>query len=341
MDECCVVAAELKFREEFPQGPGIGGGDLYRYLLELAKYWGPITDSYTQMFTIRSVDEVTLDTAAKIIPITCANGHATHLIVVNERLYCFIWRVNLIVASYWKLDEHKAFIPKTLIQSWPTGDQLEQLSIAFDVYLGKRPLSDIGLEEFNALFFGSHPMAQMVYKFTVDVAELFVLLHECSHAAPLPDFKVQIELSPDLHFISPKRGERWLTEMRADANATYALFLAGFKFFENFGLSTYDAKKAAAGTVFTGIDAALHTLLVLEELRFGDVPSECWATDPVWAKHPPVIGRRNTFGQVSKALAQMILQAADWEEVRRSVAIMVHVRQQMFDKYLQTYGGRK
>lgn len=342
MDECCVVAAELKFRERFPLWePGIGGGYLYRNLLELAKYWGPITDSYTQMFTIRSVDEVELDTSAKILDIACANRHASHLIIVNERLYYFIWRVNLIVASYWKLDEHKAFIPKDSYQSWPTGDQLEQLSIAFDVYLGKRPLSDIGLEEFNALFFGSHPMAQMFYKFTVDVAELFVLLHECSHAAPLPDFKVQIELSPDLHFISPKRRERWLTEMRADANATYALFLAGFKFFENFGISTNDAKKAAAGTVFAGIDAALHTLLVLEELRFGDVQNERAATDPVWAKHPPANLRRNTWSFVSKAMAQMVLQASDWEEVRQSVGSMIYVRQQMFDKYLKSYGGRK
>lgn len=339
MHECCVAAAELKFREEFPQGPGIGGGSLYHYLIALAKQWGPITELYFQAFTIRSVDEVALDTAARIFPIECTNRHATYLIVVNERLYYFIWRVNLIAASYWKLDGHE-LVPKDSHQSWPMTDQLEQLGIAFDVYLGKRPLSDIGLAEFNALVFESHKVAQLIYKFTVDLAELFVLLHECSHAVPAPGFKAQIELTPDLNFVSPKRRERWLTEMRTDASATYILFLAARDYFvKHFGLSTRNGIKVAAGTVFAGIDAALHTLLALEAHRFGDVPPERWAIDPVWAKHPPLVLRRNTFGEGSKALAKMVLEATEWEEVRDSVSSMAHVRQQMFDKYIQTHGG--
>lgn len=340
MDKCCVDAAESKFREEFPQGPGIGGGDLYRYLLELTKQWGPITELYAQAFTIRSVDEVALDTAAKILQIECANRHATYLIVVNERLYYFIWRINLIVASHWKIDGHD-LVPEDSHQSWPTDDQLEQLDIAFQVYLGKQPLSDIGLTEFNALVFRSEKVAQLIYKFTVDLAELFVFLHECGHAVPAPGVKAQIELPAELNFVSPKRRERWLTEMRTDASATYVLFLAAGKYFaEHFGLSSHEATKVAAGFVFAGIDAALHTLLVLETLRFGEVSPERWGTDPVWAKHPPIVLRRNSFGEWSKALAQMVLDATEWEEVRYSVGSMAHVRQQMFDKYLQTHGDR-
>jgi len=339
MQECCIKAADQKYRDMFPAGPGIGGGELQHYLQELTKQWGPLTALYADMFTIRTVDQVSLDTAANIQPITCENGHHTHLIVVNERLYYFIWRVNLIAASYWTLDDKLALIPKDPTSNWPGKDQLDQLKIAFDVYLGKRPLSEIGLADFNESFFGAHKAAQLMYKFTVDMAELFVFLHECSHAVPAPDFKASIELPPDCHQVSEKRRARWIDEMQTDASATYILLLAAGSYFANqFNLDKNNSNKIGAGFSFAGIDAALHTLQVLEEVRYGDTSAEKWMIEPGWARHPPIVLRRNTFGFVSQSLAKQVLNQADWEQVRESVSSMVYVRQQMFDGYKATLG---
>jgi hypothetical protein len=209
------------------------------------------------------------------------------------------------------------------------------------MYLGKLPLSAVGLTEFNELVFRSNKIAQLIYAHTVDTAELFVLLHECSHKIPAPGFQPSINLPEEFVRLSSFRRQGWLTELQADASATYLLLLATAEMYSRrFGVPMEKARVAGAGIAFAGIDAAIHPLLVLEKRRFGEKSIEDWAVDPAWATHPPGVLRRNTFGFVSRALAQQIVGTADWEEIRISVAGMATARQQLFDKYLQAHGGQ-
>jgi hypothetical protein len=335
MANCCIEAADTLYRKKFPEGANINDGNLCKYLINMGKSWGQIPELILQYFTIRSFDEISLNATAQINPVKCSSNHESYLIAINERLYYFIWRVNLINAGYWKIEE------KTLVpvddNNWPSSSHIEQLKIAMDVYLGSKPLSAIGFDEFNKMFFGKHIIIQMLYKHVVDLAELFIILHECSHIFPLPDINIKIELPHDFDGIDSRRKQKWLEEMKADASATYALFLSAFGYYsEHFKLPKNEAYSTAAGIAFSAIDAVLHTLSVVETKRFGEVGAEQAMTDFMWASHPPAILRRNTFGFASQLLAQRVLGTKEWEKVRHSVSSMNYARQKLFDEYLKT-----
>ena len=305
-----------------------------RYLEHLGTKWGEITQSMLDRLTVRAVDQPDF-TDALILPVTCAQGHSTHLVIVGTRLYFFIWRVNMLLASYWDLDENGVLVPKEPTTPWPPAELIDQLATAVRMYFGHEELSAAGFGEFNEVVLGSHPFAAWTYTMMVEIAELFLLCHEFHHIEP---GGIHVVLPSDLP-VSTDRLGRWQTEVMCDSNSVYVLLIAATQALaEQFGLSGPDARMSAAGLVVTGADAALHTLVNLERTRYGDVSLERASSDRAFELHPPASIRRDWFSVFSRDLVvrELGMDDATWTVFRDSVASQAHIRDQLFEEFMRT-----
>jgi len=330
------VAGQVKFWQMFPEESANIGipGELVRAV----ERWGRITKGFADEFVMRAAFRPAF-VSAEVSAVKCSNGHLRYLIAIGKRLYFFIWRTNMLVADYWKLDKNLAYVPKERGEPWPSRDILEEYAAAVEMYFGGKELSGATFDKFNQVVSDSHPAAQLLYQQVVDMAELFVLFHEFLHAAPPPP-NLEVSFVPDLvgyDILKENRRARWLDELNRDANAINLLWIAATDQLEKtLGLSMPDAKKAAAGLVFSGSIAALNTLLELERIRHGEVSEERAATDLEWRNHPPAELRTNLISQFQQGLARVWLDEPTWQMIRESVASMAHVRDDLFDGFLAT-----
>ncbi len=191
---------------------------------------------------------------------------------------------------------------------WPREEHLEQVRIAVDMYFGNSPfLGTEGLADFNRQMFNLTTAPSVEHLYTVDFAELFVVFHEIQHHMTLPHLPgmpihFQVQLPSDLE-ITPKRRSSWMTELNNDINSLCTIFMsAASVFMTKFSMSPADAKMQAACLVCAGADAALHTLQILEERRYGKVSLQAAATRGEYVGHPPSAFRRNILSVAAYSL---------------------------------------
>src|SRR5215471_17721113 len=351
MKSCCVERGHNYFASLYPLAGSVQEDFLAHHLIDLCKKWGKITSRVVDDIYLRSASSLRLGVNAKTGAIRCnVCGGRLDYIFIGSRLISFIWRLNMICATYWdvfqKSDSNK-MVGMTGSTQWPREEQLEQVRIALEMYFGDAPLLGTeGLEDFNKQMAGLALGPAAVHTCVVDFAELFVLFHEIQHHIPLATLGpkpigLSVQLPPDLK-ISPKRGNWWITELNNDSNSMYLLLLsAASVFVEKCGMTTSEAKTQSASLVCAGADAALQTLQTLEELRYGKVTAEAAATSADFVRHPPSAMRRNALslgsyslvtGKPSDSLLGREL-TDEWKMVARNVASHMKVQDYLFAAY--------
>lgn len=335
MDQCCKDAGDAVFLQDFGMEDFTASQGFTNYLNTVASRWGELAKAWISELVLRTSyrsDFVNAD----IKNIRCQNGHIRPLVVVGARLYFFIWRANFLVADYWTLTDklYEGLIPKPNADLWPNENLINELEEAVSIYFGKGDLSSANFTKFNQLVSTIHPIPSLVYTWIVDMAELFILFHEVQHVFPSPpNLRVNLQLSGESN-ISSTRQAKWLEEEKADVNSAYFLLISATDYLQKtFGLSLADAKKVAAGTVFSGADAALHTLAMLEKIRYGEISIEDAATRSEYRTHPPSFQRRNTLSQACKILCLNIAGEEMWNIVRDSVAAEMIARDKLFNTF--------
>lgn len=336
MDACCEEAAQIRFWQTFPEETANIGipGELVRAI----ERWGDITRAFADEFVIRACGRPSF-VSAEVSAVTCSNGHQRYLVAIGKRLYFFIWRTNTLVGDYWTLDKDLAYVPRVRDKPWPGPEIVEEYATAVETYFGGKDLSGATFDKFNQIFIGSHPAAKLLYQQVVDMAELFILFHEFLHAAPPPP-NLAVTFVPNLvgyDTLKGNRRARWFDELNRDANAINLLWIAATgQLNKSWGLSMPDAKKTAAGLIFSGSIAGLSTLMELERMKYGEVSPERASTDSVWSAHPPAEVRRNLISQFHQGLARRHLDEPTWQMIRDSVASMAHARDVLFDELIAT-----
>lgn len=354
MKTCCEQTAAKFFAANYPLERSIDQDGLRGYLFDLCQKWGKITyvicEGVKQDFYVRSTSSRLLGVNAQTGFLKCDGcGNAVPFIFLGRRLYYFIWRINMVCATYFTTQgkPEAGSISFSGSPNWPGEDQLEQVRIAFEMYFGDDPfLSTQGLAELNQQIFQVGVAPAVAYLYVVDFAELFVLFHEIQHEVPLSHLGpkpigVSVMLPRDLK-IQSERADCWIAELNHDANSLYLLLLsAGSVFLEKFGMPLDDAKMQAASLVCAGADAALHTLQKLEEEIYGDVDVNSAATHNAFDRHPPAGFRRNVLSQESfslvtgKNIDSLYKKefTKSWETVAQNVASHSLVRDRLFNAY--------
>ena len=335
VDECCQIEASRKLEQLYPNRKDLFGTAGVDHLERIANDLGPITQLMLDTFILRTIDDPGF-LNANIVPITCANQHKRMLIVVGMRLYLFIWRTNMLVADAWELDETRELVLKE-DTDWPSKVALDELADSVLQYFGVSDLADTDFQRFNASVFSAHPVALLMQTEIVNMAEFFVLCHELQHVIPISQRALHFPIQSD-ESLPPDRADSWLEELQADADALYLLLVAAIESYKTrFNLPLEKAKEVAALTVFSGADAAMHALQTLERIRIGNVSQDRWG-EAMFRTHPPADYRLKFLSLVGNSLGQYCLNSSSWELVRHSIASLSHVRQQLFDGFLEQRG---
>lgn len=228
-------------------------------------------------------------------------------------------------------------MPKKQRGPWPSPKLVNQLERAVRLYFSKDDISKEDFNEFNKIVLSSHRRVASMYAFIVELAELFVLLHEFMHHAPPPDkFRMLIKPSGELN-IPESRRKQWLKEVQADVDSFTWLYISTCRYFIEKGYPILDARKSALSLVFSATDAVIDTILLLERIKYGPNSLEQATTDWNHRTHPPAIFRRYVFGHMSKKFALSMLPKpaeAHWLDIRNSVASLNHVRGQLFETFI-------
>ena len=131
-----------------------------------------------------------------------------------------------------------------------------------------------------------------------------------------------------------RRKKNWYEELRADANASYLISISIVEKLQRvYKLPQNDALNVGFVTAFSGVDAALHALTILEKCRFGDVTLEIASTHRSFSDHPPSIYRRDISSQVSKSIILGSAAKNSWEEIRFNIASMIIARNKLIEKF--------
>jgi hypothetical protein len=351
MKNCCVQTGEEFFRSKYPFAWSAEEDELTKNLLVLCKKWGKITNLVKDQFFIRTTSSLKLGANAITGGLRCSgcNGDIDY-IFIGSRLFYFMWRINMICATYWTTqDQSKGNLLHYVGGSsrWPGKEQLEQVRIAYDMYFGDEPfLSAEGFKELKEQVSKLKTEPAVTYDYIGDFAKLFTLMHEIQHHFPLAKIGpkpigIKISLPKDLE-ISVRRSKMWIDELNCDANSLYKLFLSSFTVFnEKFRMNKEQAKAQAASLVCAGADTALHSLQCLEEQHYGKVGIRDAAKGHDFITHPPSGLRRNSLGQSSYFLVtgkkiDALLRnefTESWKMVAENVAGNMKVRDMLLNEY--------
>lgn len=356
MKECCIKSGENFFKTRYPLEGTIEQDHFMLYLKNLCKKWGDITDFAinTENFYIRTASSPEFGLSAETGTLKCETcSQPIEYIFLGSRLYYFIWRINMVCATYWEeLEADKNNDTKSLFGSgnWPNQGHMDQLQVAIDKYFGKESFLDTkGLLDLNKKIFESAPNSLILHFYIVDFAELFVLFHELQHIIPIQQSgieKLGLKVTlPDNLDITQKRAKYWTTELNCDINSLYLLFLSVSDLFsKNFGLTLAEAKEQAASLVCTGADSALHSIQVLEELRYGKVEIKDAVYSNEFIHHPPAEYRRTIMSQASymlvtgKEIGSLYRNeiTESWSFVADNVRSHMKVFDMLLNKYKET-----
>jgi hypothetical protein len=265
----------------------------------------------------------------------CRNGHESDLVVVGARLYFFIWRTNMLIADnwMWAQDSEGGFKPKDRLNSWPSEKLVDELADSVSTYLGKGDLSSVDFNSFNQLVLDFDPRALHMYNSIIDLAELFILFHEYQHVRDMPSLlppNIQLLQRPSL---PQERAANWNREQMTDMESAMILFISATRQMMDIGLNLPKAKMTAAGLVFSGADAALHTLKVLEKVRYGEISQKEAETGFEFRGHPPAQLRRAALSQLCRYLCLTSMDESAWMIVSSSIASLALTRDKLFDAF--------
>ena len=332
MPQCCVSAVGAELLRRFPGGQIASDFSAEKNIYAIAERWGKPASGYLDVFELRVVREATLRTAANVTMVACGAGHERSVIFMGWQLGEFVWRVTMALAGYWH-NVQDGLDPKPG-QKWPTPEALVLVAIALKMYFGNLPFSRLGFDAMHDMVAIADPVAAKNSEAIADLAQLFVIMHECNHVHLYPDWTTEFELPADEFQVSAKRKARWVGEMRIDAVATYLLMLTACRRYLDLGLPLNQARVMGCAHAFSGIDTMLHALVLLEQVRYGDSSPRDWAVDPAWSAHPPARKRRNVWSFASRTMSEGMLGPDGLEQVRRSIASNAFVRQRLFEPFL-------
>ncbi len=212
MLECCRSHAEAHLQHIAP----LQGYDmpLCNHLTSLLRKWGPLLKEYNDLMVLRCSTSNAIGVNAETYRLACSscgNGSAP-VVVIGSRLFYFVWRLSTICATYYTSAEqmNAAYTRLSGSDDWPNVEQLEQVRIAYNMYFTNSWLDTEGLTDLNRQIAVTRRDASNLYLYTVDMAELFVLMHEIQHQIPLfSTFDGEVGMKVEFDFpvkLSPARG---------------------------------------------------------------------------------------------------------------------------------------
>jgi hypothetical protein len=355
MKSCCIDRGERFFSKSYPFAGSIKEDYLTNHLLNISRKWGEITKMLAGNFYIRATPSFRFGVNAETGKLECDKcGSIFDYIFIGSRLYYFIWRINMICATYWDIEDKSKLNGLSFIEGstdWPRNEHLEQLQIAYDMYFGDDMFLDTkGFKELKQQVSQVKDIAGTLHLYFVDFAELFVLMHEIQHIIPVSTWgPTPIGLNmqlPDNLNVAPQRANRWIEELNNDANSLYILFLsASSLILDKSNVTQEEAKTQAASLVCPGADAALHTLKSLEEQQYGKVDLNTAATKHEYLNHPPSELRRRSLaiaayhlvtGKSAEAFHRKEFPE-NWKMVSQNVESYIKVRDFLFNGYKTRY----
>jgi hypothetical protein len=338
--KCCAEAASTQATVLFPNGNTPLSDRVNRRIVRVISRWGALPEqALTTGPHVIAVDDPGFLNALSL-PFECRSGHSDRLIAISARVIEFIRLINLAVADYFELDAKLgALVGREDLARWPDDKAIRRLVEALRLFYGVTDTTtaaesvadggDLGevagpLGQFDS-YDGVHKFSAFIYSHIVDLAELYVLYHEVFHIVP-DDARIAL---PEKYFVSGEQKRRWLIEFNCDASALYLLVVtATMRFFDTID-DKVEARRTGLALGTVAADAALHALLVIERLQYGELNEEAASQRDEFKRHPPALSRRGVMSHYSVNVFRAA-QIPDFESFRSSIASSFKVRDDLF-----------
>lgn len=346
MDKCCVeIAREFAFQ----RFPSIYANDIMATrLVELCNKWGDLLNTLQDQFYIATTPSKKLGIGGQTMVVRCPEcNKKTKIIIVGDSLFYFIWRFEMICATGWIVENSGHQTELMARNDWPKTEHLLQLKIAYSKYFDEANEIDAeGIAQLHQMIEIVRPEILRFSMNVVDLAELFILLHEINHHGLFSRPSESDEIADPPVFegieISPKRRRAWGVELNCDALAFVTLVVSATSVIEeNEKMGLDKSKVKAIQLVSAGADTALQILELFEVKKYGVVNTQEAALGNIFKHHPPSKFRRNalslksfsmTTGKGEEALLNRDWNS-QWQEVAQCVGSHMFVRQRLLDCY--------
>jgi hypothetical protein len=227
---------------------------------------------------------------ARMQPLVCEEcGNRVALVILGLPFMLLLFRLQCIFVSLierWELIPEGPDRWRERIEVRSVGkEQLRQLNLGLDMYLGEKDVTLEGMEELLATLQNGDALARRIMLHALQVAESWVVAHEvfhvcilAQHGGPFPQFATIAEANSDVleyasqfsSLATKQLGLRsstaasWLEEFQADILACKMLYVAILdKRYGSEGKITFPGKDArfdAARAVLNGVAAALEVI---------------------------------------------------------------------------------
>jgi hypothetical protein len=326
---CCRERAELTAQLMFPHGDTELSARVTQRLQSLGDRWGQAI----KFMQLEGPMAYAVDDPGRLNGLTrrfkCPHGHPGSVVILNARLIEYTFLVQSVMSKY------ISSVPQRGTPA-PFVEDIYGLSSAFDVFHGLAspdPISD----EADGLFVSEGPgawdLVTWVAQRTGDFAQLFLYLHEISHALPV---QRRIEFgAEDQARIPDDRRACWLVELNCDAIAFDLMYASASRSVDKF-LPWADPELAtgvALQLASLGADLALFGMLVIDRMDGREMPEDAAYADPYFARHPPARRRRNTLSGHAVAFLK---DRPDGHSLSGSIYGAVLLRDQLFQALSQS-----
>jgi hypothetical protein len=317
----------------YPTGPTFGEVCLTEYISNLAgdyDYFGLLAAGIPVLFAV--LDQPGF-ASAHVTSMTCPAGHKCSIAFVGGRLFLFIYRLGILIASCLQEEAGGA------LKIAPPGQKTHAALVdAVEGYFGDRPLDEMEASHLNLLLeLAARPRSYILE--ALQMAEAFVLAHEMQHIRPPGTRKHVVLADPGPAFWASARGRSWNEEVDCDAEAVMQVMIFGAqRLSQKFSFSAYDARRFAAFTACVGAELALGSLELIERIIHGPMSLAEAMTHPEFDSYPPAGPRRNWLSHVGVGYVRDLcnLPRQEQDAVVTSAGAVVTLRDRLFDHFMET-----